>query len=107
VTVGVWVIVTASVVSVARYVTDSEATSFTVKLTAPDELDVPLEGVIFELPLSADRETVLPLIAVLLASRSVTVTVDVLDPFAATDPGFAETVDCVELTVPMNPTVAV
>ena len=59
-------------------------------------------------PLPAANETVLPATGLPLASRRVTVTVEVLDPSAATEEGEADTVDWAAVTGPaVNVTVAV
>jgi len=60
-------------------------------------LDGPLAAEIVELPLPADKVTVLPLKRLLLPSFSVTVMVEVVEPLAATDAGLALTVELVAL----------
>jgi hypothetical protein len=71
-----------------------------VKVTTPAAVDEPLAAEIVELPLPAVSVTVLPLTGLLFTSKSVTVTVEVVDPSAGTEVGLAVTVDTDALTVP-------
>jgi hypothetical protein len=108
VTAAVWVTVTESVVSLAVKVTDSLTASLTVKLAWPFAPVVPATVVIVELPLPAANETVFPLTGFPLASFSVTVIVDTLEPSAGTETGLAVTLETLALTVfPVNVTIAV
>src|SRR2546422_407223 len=74
--------------------------SFTANVAWPLAFVVPFTVVIVELPLPAVSETTLPLTGWLATSLSVTVIVDVVDPSAGTDVGFALTVDVLALTGP-------
>ena len=78
----------------------SATVSLTVKVAWPDALVVPLTVVIVEDPPLFASVTVLPETALPLTSFSVTVTVEVLVPFAVTEPGEADTVDCAAVGVP-------
>jgi hypothetical protein len=78
----------------------SAVESFTVKEACPLEFVVPLTVVIVELPLPAVSVTVLPLTKLLLASFSVTVIAEVVEPSAFTVVGLALTVDLPALPGP-------
>jgi hypothetical protein len=79
-----------------------------VKVAWPLAFVVPLTVVIVELPPLLASVTVFPLTGRLLASRRVTVIVEVVTLSAGTEVGLALTVDVVALTGPtVNVTVAV
>jgi hypothetical protein len=89
-------------------VVDSATVSFTVNVTTPLAVEVPLAAEIVELPPLFASVTVLPLTKLLLASLSVTVMVEVVEPSATTDVGLALTVELAALAGPaVNVTVAV
>src|SRR5579883_75388 len=92
-TTAVCVSVRESVVSCAVYVTFSAVVSVAVNVTIPPLFDGPLAPEIVECPAPWLIATVLPLTGLPPASFSVTVIVAVLDPLAATDIGFAITVE--------------
>jgi hypothetical protein len=72
--------------------------SVTVKVATPVAPVVPLTVVIVEEPVPWPSVTVWPLTAFPNASLAVTVTVELATPFAVSDVGDADTVDCAELT---------
>jgi len=74
--------------------------SFTVNVTTPPAFEAPLAAEIVELPVPCERVTVLPLTGLLFTSSRVTVIVEVVEPSAVTEVGFAVTVDFVPLTGP-------
>ena len=74
--------------------------SLTVNVAWPLAFVVPETVVIVELPLPAVSETALPLTKLFPESLRVTVTDEVVEPSAATDVGFALTVDVAALTDP-------
>ena len=103
VTVAVSVTVTLSVVSVAAKTTALAVVDFTVNVTTPDASLEPDAALIVGVP---DPDvlasvTVFPDTGLLFASLSVTVTVDVVLPSAATELGEALTVDCTAVGVPL------
>ena len=82
--------------------------SLTVKVATPEALVTPETVVIVEEPPHLASVTVLPATGLLLASRRVTVTVEVVEPSAVTEAGAAETPDCAAVTAPgVKVTVAV
>ena len=86
----------------------SATVSLTVKVATPEPLVTPETVVIVEEPPPLASVTVLPETGLLLASRRVTVTVEVVEPSAVTDEGAAETPDCAAVTGPgVKVTVAV
>jgi hypothetical protein len=79
-----------------------------VKLACPDAFVVPDTVVTVDEPPPCPSETDWPLSGCPKASFAVTVTVEVVEPSAVTEPGAAETVDAVASTAPaVNDTVAV
>jgi hypothetical protein len=74
--------------------------SFTVNVTTPLAFEAPLAAEIVELPVPCERVTAFPLTGLLFVSSSVTVIVEVVEPSAVTEVGFAVTVDLVALTGP-------
>ena len=80
--------------------TASACVSLTVNVAWPAASVVPLTVVIVERPPPWPSVTVCPATALPNASFAVTVTVEVATPFAVTEAGAAEIVDCVELTAP-------
>ena len=72
--------------------TASATVSVTLKVTTPVALDEPLAAEIVELRRPGVNVTVLPLTGLLFASSSVTVTFEVVEPFAVTEVGLATTV---------------
>jgi hypothetical protein len=80
-------------------VTLSATVSLTVKVATPLALVVAGEPVIVEEPEPAASETDLPETGLPFVSFSVTVIVEVLVPFAVTEPGLALTVDLEALAV--------
>jgi hypothetical protein len=80
--------------------TVSAVESFTVKEAWPLAFVVPLTVVIVELPLPAASVTVLPLTKLLLASFSVTVIVEGVEPSAGTEVKPALTVELLALPGP-------
>src|SRR4051794_6386145 len=108
VTAAVCVTATESVVSVAVFVVHSATVSLTVKVATPEALVVPETVVIVEEPPDFASVTVFPETAFDCVSFSVTVTVEVVTPFAVTDAGAADTVDWAAVTAPAaNVTAAV
>jgi predicted transglutaminase-like cysteine proteinase len=110
VTVAVAVTVTLSEVSVAVKTSAAAVVDFTVKVALPELSVVPCVVVMVGLPEPEvlASVTVLPDTGLLLASFNVTVIVEVVLPFAVTDVGVADTVDCAAVTGPtVNVTVAV
>ena len=72
---------------------------FTVNVTTPEALETPEAPEIVSVAPRLDASvTVLPEIAVLLLSFTVTVTVEVVEPSAITDAGEASTVELAALT---------
>jgi hypothetical protein len=109
VTAAVCVIVIVSVVSVAVSVLVPAVADRTVPVVCPAAL-VTAAGwtMVSVAPRDDASVTVLPLTGLLFASRSVTVSVEVATPSAATVPGLATTVDAVADTAPaVNVTVAI
>jgi len=102
VTVAVWVIATALMVTDTTFA--PAAVELRVPVATPLALVV-LEGCVRVLPLPvADKTTVAPLIGFPFASLAVTVIVLVVPPaLAVMLPGAAATVDCVALTAPAVP----
>jgi hypothetical protein len=68
---------------------------------------VPFNVVIVELPPPAVRETVLPLTGLVFVSKRLTVIVEVVEPSAVIDVGFAVTVDVLMFTGPVTISVPV
>jgi hypothetical protein len=81
-------------------VTDWATVSVTVNVTTPLAFEVPDAAEITELPEPAASVTALPDTGLPLASFNVTVMVEVVDPFAVTLVGEAETVETVADTGP-------
>jgi hypothetical protein len=101
VTVAVCVIVTLSVVSVAVKTGEPAVVDFAVKVTTPEELELPEAAeIVSAAPRLEASVTVLPETGLPLASFSVTVIVEVVAPSAATVFGVADTVDCAAVTAP-------
>jgi hypothetical protein len=100
VTAAVWVSGSASVTSVALSVLGPAVVDRTVPVVCPLASVAAAGWVIVSAGRSELRLTVLPLTGLLLASRNVTVIVDVARPSAVTDAGLAVTVDAVAETVP-------
>ena len=87
---------------------DSATVSLTVKVATPDAFVVPDTVVIVEEPPDFARLTALPGATLPFASRSVTVTVELLEPSAVTDAGAALRLDAAAVGTPgTNVTVAV
>ena len=110
VTVAVCVIVTLSVVSVAVKTSAPAVVDFTVNVTTPEASLGPDAALIVGVPgpLVFANVTVFPDTGFPLASFSVTVIVEVVEPSATTDVGDAVTVDWLALAGPaVNVTVAV
>jgi hypothetical protein len=106
VTLAVCVTVIVSVVSVAVIVLAPAVLDRTVPVVCP-LASVAAAGCV-TVPSVAARLTVFPLTGLLLASRNVTVIVDVARPSAVTDAGLAVTVDVVADTAPaVNVTLVV
>lgn len=94
VTVAVCVTVTLSVVSVAVKTGEPAVEDFTVNVTTPEPLETPEAAEIVSAAPRLDASvTVLPGTAALVASFSVTVTVDSVTPSLATVVGLATTVE--------------
>ena len=86
----------------------SATVSLTVKVATPEPFVTPETVVIVEEPPDFASVTVLPGTTLVFASRSVTVTVEVVAPSAVTDAGAAPTVELAALGTPAaNVTVAV
>ena len=86
----------------------SATVSLTVNVACPDAFVVPDTVVIVDDPPPLASDTVLPEAALPLTSFRVTVMVEVVVPFAVTDPGDAETVDWAAVGRPgLNVTEAV
>src|SRR4051812_23185838 len=108
VTFAVCVTATESSVSVAAYVTLSATVLEAEKVATPEALVFALPGEIEEEPAPCASVTALPATGLLCASLSVTVIVELADPFALTDVGDAETVEFAAVTAPgVNATSAV
>ena len=79
---------------------DSATVSVTVKLAWPEPFVTPETVVIVEEPPDLASVTVLPATGFDCASRSVTVTVELVEPSAVTEAGAAETLDWAAVTGP-------
>jgi len=102
VTVAVWVICTESVESVAVKTSAPVVVDLTVNVTTPEEELGPDAALMVGVP-GPDvcaRVTVLPETGLPYVSFSVTVIVEVVEPFAGTEVGEAATVDCAAATAP-------
>src|SRR3954454_3945041 len=100
VTDAVCVTTIPSVVSEAVYATVCAAVSETANVALPAASVVGERGVTTDDPVPAASATVLPATGLDWASRSVTVTVEKLEPSAATVAGEAATEDCAAVTAP-------
>ena len=78
----------------------SATVSLTVKVATPEALVTPETVVIVDEPPDFASVTVLPGTGFVFASRSVTVTVEVVTPLAVTDAGAAPALEAAALGVP-------